>query len=967
MVLATRLSLGLGNGIVRALLGYTISPTVSWPSAPDSAPWDDRYMKFVCDACGARYHIDDKKVAGKVLRIRCKKCSHVITVREPSRPSAHVLVPAAPAPAESVEWFYSVNGETLGPYDEEALLQIFHGGAVGDEAYVWHTGFGDWKAAIDVPVFSGAIVAAKHAAKLRGVPRTQQLSAVDVQKMQLDTHAMDALNAALTDGEQTAALTDGGQTADEPTATLSVPIEERPTAALSRESVASPAASPLAVTAPATESEATESKAAESEAAEPKVAPLQAAQPGNAKRDTSKLEALRQGLRERRERSTPALTPDDAHDAARQPEQREPSMLDEALAAESIDTGAAHRVTSGAAPAAAKPAAAKPATATPATATPTVGTAAALAATDLANQGAAQTIEASRDALALAARERSAAAEQAAAASVDETREISPAQAIAAPSSPATPVSATPVAATPALPADVDAPDLSAANDGAEALDLDELETEDTNPDAVVTAPSVADPAPAAETDLADAPTTELASPATTVDDSANAPAVRSASGAPAIPAAAKQPAKSEVAPAAAEAKTEADAKTDDAAEPATTELPSAEPATTELSTEEPATPDASEAATEKPKSKRRGSKKAQAKKKKAAASAANDKPTDAPAEAAKDNDDADDDSGFASLAASIAATPRLESAGPPLAGISATSLAPAAPTPGQIPEAAPSASLVFQVKQAKSRTRRTLGLVALCVAILALVLLYMSRQPVTEDAVVVEPDRPLEENQLQVEQTAAAEATRARNMRVAFVRAHRGVGEALTSAGTAQRTAAEEAAAVANNGAAATANNTRSNGGSRADNPPRSNSDTAAEQAEANAGTPTNEVADSGRVVDRQLGIALPLPTPGLAEEEEENDGPAGEHFAEGLRTFVNNSIVRCNQRHVAEEGLLEHPRVELSLTVQPSGRVSGIELPRELRNTAFGRCLQTHRERWTFPSFRGSAVTLQKTYVVQ
>ena len=38
-------------------------------------------MKIVCDNCGAKYSIADEKVAGKVFKIRCKKCTHVIVVR----------------------------------------------------------------------------------------------------------------------------------------------------------------------------------------------------------------------------------------------------------------------------------------------------------------------------------------------------------------------------------------------------------------------------------------------------------------------------------------------------------------------------------------------------------------------------------------------------------------------------------------------------------------------------------------------------------------------------------------------------------------------------------------------------------------------------------------------------------------------------------------------------------------------
>ena len=38
-------------------------------------------MKIVCASCAAKYSIADEKIAGKVFKIRCKKCSDVIVVR----------------------------------------------------------------------------------------------------------------------------------------------------------------------------------------------------------------------------------------------------------------------------------------------------------------------------------------------------------------------------------------------------------------------------------------------------------------------------------------------------------------------------------------------------------------------------------------------------------------------------------------------------------------------------------------------------------------------------------------------------------------------------------------------------------------------------------------------------------------------------------------------------------------------
>ena len=54
-------------------------------------------MKFACDQCHTKYSLDDARVAGKVLKIRCKTCQHIITVRDPS------LAADAPAPTHHEE------------------------------------------------------------------------------------------------------------------------------------------------------------------------------------------------------------------------------------------------------------------------------------------------------------------------------------------------------------------------------------------------------------------------------------------------------------------------------------------------------------------------------------------------------------------------------------------------------------------------------------------------------------------------------------------------------------------------------------------------------------------------------------------------------------------------------------------------------------------------------------------------
>ena len=64
-------------------------------------------MKFSCERCHTRYSIADERVRGKILKIRCKTCAAVISVREGmddgGLSGAHIMPspPASPASASS--------------------------------------------------------------------------------------------------------------------------------------------------------------------------------------------------------------------------------------------------------------------------------------------------------------------------------------------------------------------------------------------------------------------------------------------------------------------------------------------------------------------------------------------------------------------------------------------------------------------------------------------------------------------------------------------------------------------------------------------------------------------------------------------------------------------------------------------------------------------------------------------------
>ena len=110
-------------------------------------------MKIVCDSCGAKYSIADEKVAGKIFKIRCKKCSAVLEVQGPQPSAPPAEDPATEvydARAEAV-WYVVIEGDQQGPLAPVQMMGLFAKGSIGLDSYVWREGFDDWKVAGDVP------------------------------------------------------------------------------------------------------------------------------------------------------------------------------------------------------------------------------------------------------------------------------------------------------------------------------------------------------------------------------------------------------------------------------------------------------------------------------------------------------------------------------------------------------------------------------------------------------------------------------------------------------------------------------------------------------------------------------------------------------------------------------------------------------------------------------------------------
>jgi predicted Zn finger-like uncharacterized protein len=103
-------------------------------------------MRIECDKCAAKYSIADEKVRGKTFKIRCKKCSNVIIVRD--KVAGEDGGDAAEEPASSEDagggWHVAIDGDTVGPLPEDEVRRRYEAGQIDKSTSVWREGFEDW-------------------------------------------------------------------------------------------------------------------------------------------------------------------------------------------------------------------------------------------------------------------------------------------------------------------------------------------------------------------------------------------------------------------------------------------------------------------------------------------------------------------------------------------------------------------------------------------------------------------------------------------------------------------------------------------------------------------------------------------------------------------------------------------------------------------------------------------------------
>jgi predicted Zn finger-like uncharacterized protein len=115
------------------------------------ARYDSSYakdpMKITCQSCQAKYTIADEKVLGKIVKIRCKKCSATIVVNgsDPSgAPTYGASETAGVGAGQDEGWTVNVGDGDQRTMTDAEIVAAYQTGVIGVETFCWKDGMSDW-------------------------------------------------------------------------------------------------------------------------------------------------------------------------------------------------------------------------------------------------------------------------------------------------------------------------------------------------------------------------------------------------------------------------------------------------------------------------------------------------------------------------------------------------------------------------------------------------------------------------------------------------------------------------------------------------------------------------------------------------------------------------------------------------------------------------------------------------------
>lgn len=132
-------------------------------------------MRVECDNCGAKYSIADDKIVGRVFKVRCKKCSTMITVDGTAladgetEEATRIFDPSAAGAQSEAVWYVVIDGSQTGPLTPDEVSEQIRNGAVDSETFAWREGMDDWIQLSEIAELA-ALVAPRVAAPAAAAP-----------------------------------------------------------------------------------------------------------------------------------------------------------------------------------------------------------------------------------------------------------------------------------------------------------------------------------------------------------------------------------------------------------------------------------------------------------------------------------------------------------------------------------------------------------------------------------------------------------------------------------------------------------------------------------------------------------------------------------------------------------------------------------------------------------------------------
>jgi predicted Zn finger-like uncharacterized protein len=129
-------------------------------------------MKIQCQSCQAKYTIADEKVLGKVVKIRCKKCSSTIVI------NGNEHAPEAGGEAhdyaggDNEPWTVNVADGDQRTMTVAEIAAEYKSGVINDETYCWKDGMADWLPLREIDAVYAAVKSGRGADEMSVPPQS---------------------------------------------------------------------------------------------------------------------------------------------------------------------------------------------------------------------------------------------------------------------------------------------------------------------------------------------------------------------------------------------------------------------------------------------------------------------------------------------------------------------------------------------------------------------------------------------------------------------------------------------------------------------------------------------------------------------------------------------------------------------------------------------------------------------------